>query len=530
MKKRMISLLLVTALLFASTALAYTGEGNDNIIEVSYNQSQINQKENTSIIANIKSLQNSSVLSDQDITAAIVEDVLFAKNRIENAYLECPLESIMQNLGYDKDNNDNISFFLEKAILLKTMRSTLGMQISDISLKYTFNEMNISKDSASMDVTETYEFQISTIESKSVTQTEYHIELQKNYLNEWCIISIISNDWLDRAYDNRPFDFESALNEMINGEDVPIEPESYDQRISLCSTTTDYTVSGYNVVRYADTFWSSYNGLFSNYGNVDCMNFASQCLWAGLGGSNDETAIDNYDKPMDNSGTYLWKKDVVYWTSCSNFRSYLSNNTSESGLYGSTAYDNFNSVTIGTIIHGPGNVPYGHACIVVNPGNLTRSTIEVSAHSSNQYHVSISYLFGTSSVAVNTVTAYKTVSTCSHSYSSISPASDGTDGTCNSCDYERLRIRVNALAPCSANTSKTISGLATINCYRMSASVTSPSGTVTWLGNAYNTSSYSTTYTFPSAGLYKVTIYGRDLNTTYATSINRSCSYYVRVS
>lgn len=297
-----------------------------------------------------------------------------------------------------------------------------------------------------------------------------------------------------------------------------------------------------NVKNYSANFYSQYNTpRFADYNSSggDCMNFASQCLWAGLGGSNDQAAISNADRPMDNSGSYLWKRDFSSFISCGNFRSYLANNTAETGLYGQTlelkgsTLNDFSSISVGTIIHGlSGSDPYGHACIVIDVGSRTRDTIKIGAHNKDYNDITLKALFGsTAPLMINNISYYKTVSSCNHTYSTISPSTDGEDGTCNLCGYERMRIRANNLGPCAKNTSQTISGFSTTICYQMSASITTEGGAVTWLATVSNASSYSKTYVFPSAGLYKVTIYGRDLNpNVYPSSINRSCSYYVRVA
>lgn len=140
-------------------------------------------------------------------------------------------------------------------------------------------------------------------------------------------------------------------------------------------------------------------------------------------------------------------------------------------------------------------------------------------------------MFGTSqSIKICNFTGYKTVANCSgHTYTTISPASDGTDGKCNTCNYERLRVTVNTFAPFATNTTKNITGSASINCYRMSASVTTPDSTVTWLGDVMNTSTYSKSYTFSTAGIYTVTLYARDINDSLSGSFSKGTTYQIRV-
>ena len=107
-------------------------------------------------------------------------------------------------------------------------------------------------------------------------------------------------------------------------------------------------------------------------------------------------------------------------------------------------------------------------------------------------------------------------STSGHTYSTPSTPTDGTDATCNNCSYDRLSV--NVTTPSSTGTYYTgqtvsLGGTASINCYRMVASVTRSGGSEVWLSEQYNTSSYSNSYTFTNIGTYTIKIGARDLNT-----------------
>ncbi len=55
-----------------------------------------------------------------------------------------------------------------------------------------------------------------------------------------------------------------------------------------------------------------YNSLFPVCSN-DCMNFASQVVWFGFGGSNDSTHINSHAFPMITSGSYPWMPGTPEW-------------------------------------------------------------------------------------------------------------------------------------------------------------------------------------------------------------------------
>jgi hypothetical protein len=125
----------------------------------------------------------------------------------------------------------------------------------------------------------------------------------------------------------------------------------------MSGTYINKTVQGQNqLVQYAmnytddshTTSHDAYNELFrEDLGNNDCMNFASQCLWAMFGGNNNQQAIEGRYSPMvynvagandwwcthtASSTTPWWS-----WTSISNFKSMLFDNSNydKIGLQGS---------------------------------------------------------------------------------------------------------------------------------------------------------------------------------------------------
>ena len=145
----------------------------------------------------------------------------------------------------------------------------------------------------------------------------------------------------------------------MNSEEACSVTEPQEDAMSTM-TTANYrrTYSGENAAAYAYTYTRQdttesrdqfYNQDFRSFANDggDCMNFASQSMWSGFYGSQQSRAvIDSHILPMDSDGTYKWygtSKDstdkTASWTSCENFRNYLTGNTDGTGTSGSNAAD-----------------------------------------------------------------------------------------------------------------------------------------------------------------------------------------------
>jgi hypothetical protein len=86
--------------------------------------------------------------------------------------------------------------------------------------------------------------------------------------------------------------------------------EKFDERVS-------YEYNRLNAVKYAETWWNSYNSRYSKFTN-DCTNFISQCLHAG------GAPMTGY--PNRSKGWWMQNNSWTYsWTVAHSFRWYLPN-------------------------------------------------------------------------------------------------------------------------------------------------------------------------------------------------------------
>lgn len=146
------------------------------------------------------------------------------------------------------------------------------------------------------------------------------------------------------------------------------------------------------------------------------MNFASQCVWAGFGGSNNYSHVNN-KYGMDTSGSYTWwctkSSNVNSWSSCSAFNTYIknSNSSTEKGLQGDIEVTPYNSSTItwdyaandlvGSVMHVRGKdkngnwAPFAHAVFVNAANSLSRSDIFICCYNSCKKNVKLGTYWST---------------------------------------------------------------------------------------------------------------------------------------
>jgi hypothetical protein len=125
-------------------------------------------------------------------------------------------------------------------------------------------------------------------------------------------------------------------------------------------------------VRYAETWWNSYNPAFKKF-NVDCTNFVSQCLYAG--------GIPMTGYPNRARGWWMKNNNWSYsWAVAHSFRWYLSG--SHSGLY-TIEVSSPEQLMLGDVIcyDFQGDGRFDHSTIVVAKDKQGMPL--VNAHTSN---------------------------------------------------------------------------------------------------------------------------------------------------
>lgn len=480
--------------------------------------------------------EETMLYEDNDLTSHTVADAVIPMT----AAVEAQSFQLSTGPATLVEMQDNISFVERKAEYYKGFRQLGNIYRTGLNLAYTFESVEVNGDTATATVSELATFTYTDCTEQSIMETIYTVDLV-NISGEWLVADITDNDWFDAEYKGLGyFDVASALADIeaeMNSEEACSVTEPQEDAMSTM-TTANYrrTYSGENAAAYAYTYTRQattesrdqfYNQDFRSFANDggDCMNFASQSMWSGFYGSQQSRAvIDSHILPMDSDGTYKWygtSKDstdkTASWTSCENFRNYLTGNTDGTGTSGSNAADDIGMKAtiidvpsnaaisgttkdklIGAIAHVKGSGgPYAHAIILTDATALTRDKIWYCAHTTDSKYIKLGDSYG-GAIKVFIPQYIR----CSTPQTNI--------------------IKTNMLRPISIGTTKSVSFSTDKIQNKMTIIITSPSGTSSQQSST-SSSTCSISYKFNTAGLYKVDCYAK----TTSTSTAAQTTFYI---
>lgn len=433
------------------------------------------------------------------------------------------------------ESNRELEYIVEKANYLKAMRSMNGLYRTNFDVSYSVEDIAIQGERATAEVTEYINFQYVGCDFMSGASNSYTVELVK-YDYDWVVAKVDGGDFYVGT-ESQTFDYEkemATLQQAALATNIDQGTTIYEPAVTYSTNYRPYI--GANAAAYAQTYTDTtgasnstarYNANFKRFADNDCQNFASQSVWAGFGGSNSVTAIEEHKLPMDTEGsgaTSLWYGAVAgasdsektpSWTSCEYFRNYITGNpTSSNGIVASThrttgGFGNIVSTPsdlLGTVLHvtNPGHATWGHAVIVTQATSLNRNGVYFSGHTSNRLNYNLQEMYGSQNIYV------------------IVPSS-----FCNTTD-ETAYVYPTLYAPQAAGNSVTLKAAGNRVFYELNTVVTLPNGTSN--GFTYNnTSNYSRSLTLSATGIYKITIYAKETSST--PSANRQIvSYTIRVT
>lgn len=465
-------------------------------------------------------LENAYLYTNNDFT----QQTVISKETAQNAKSTFVIDGENKSLA---DLCDNISYIRDKVAYWQYMRKDAGIERTDFKTEFSFDSVNINNNTANVKLAAYMSFQYADSDLPSYMEAIYSATLVK-LDNRWLIADVTeANDWFDATYKNDDsFDVDRIIRDYEAEKASSSEGGLDYEAASVSRVGTSLSYNQANAAAYAYTYTTStsatptdfYNNNFQ-YFSSDCMNFASQCVWAGFGGSNDVTSINNHGVPMDATGSYNWFSSKTQndhsasWSSCSSFRTYASNSnsaTSETGLrttkysLGSTdsfsVVTNYSTVLLGAVLNVPGSSgDYGHAVIVTDVTGSSRSNVYYCAHTNMAKNIKISDSWNTGKIYVYIPTSF---------YSSTTLSSP--------------RISVDMYRPVAQNTTQTLTATTDVSCYRIATTVTTPGGSSS-TSNTYNASSATRSYTFSSTGLYTIKV------SAYLTSSSSAVDHYYTI-
>lgn len=356
MKKKILALFLSMVLLCTSAfALepAFTADDNSTVKETveTYLRECTSgiyfHEADTDVISN--TLMAPAPLNDESAIEWAGEEALCAF--VENTSFD-----LARSLGKEAPTMDEMLQDLNtqsaRVAFLGHLYESQNITYSHFDAKYLFQNIETTSGYAAVDVLEVLNYQYSDCDEPTYEEIRYNITLAK--LNrEWVIADVISDDlFFLQHYADADFSLEEAIDgydaavaaadQVLDG--VAIEVDTAAQAAS------NIAYNSHNAANYALTYSTSTdtgstpefkNDLFNWFG-ADCMNFASQCVWAGFGGNNSAAAIQSgygMDKVGTNSGNTAWWCNATTgtnsWASCRNFRLYIQNSaaSSEKGFW-----------------------------------------------------------------------------------------------------------------------------------------------------------------------------------------------------
>lgn len=349
-------------------------------------------------------------------------------------FLENESAEIMESLGRSSMTTELMVEDLQAMENYVAYRShifeDMDIEFASFDARYYFDDVVIYDDYAVVKVYESLNYQYIDSPDDSSELNHYYLALKK-IDGLWYIADVVSDDAPYLAF----LDDGLTADEAIAGYEsaIEIESETVNENWAESSpalpmaTTSNIGYNVNNAVNYALMYTSTddnpvrdggngttstptFKNLRFKWFNADCMNFASQCVWAGFGGSNNYSHVGS-KYGMDNSGSYKWwctrDDNTDSWSSCSAFYTYFnnSNSSTEKGLHGDTKVTAYNSSTInwdyaasdlvGSVMQVRGKDNSGnwkaaaHAVFVNAASSLSRSDIFVCCYNTCKKNVKL---------------------------------------------------------------------------------------------------------------------------------------------
>lgn len=424
---------------------------------------------------------------------------------------------------------ENIQFVEKKAAFYAAMRKMQNIYRQDFSVSYTYTSLKIDGGSARVSLKEAATFYYTDSARRSVYETIYTVDLV-NHMGFWLVADITDGSRFDTLYKKESdFDLEGVLAGFSAGLNTETAVVQYPYTPNQGASAGRILYNGKNAAAYASTYCrqnagverSYYNSQFKSYAGIggDCMNFTSQCLWAGFGGNQAVSAINGLSLPMDTKGANTWygrgksskvkDSSIRNWISCSGFWSYLkgSNAASDTGMYATVISVSGNSPITGVSpeelvgaaahVEGAGG-SYSHAILFTAATGNSRSQIWFSCHTKDVAHLKLGdYYFGPIRVYIPR-------------YMRVNAG-------------QKPAIQPERSAPVLANTNGTVGFRTEAPYSQLSVAVQAPDGTRTHAGLAKEAAACLAEYRFTQPGLYRV-----DCVASNSAKAAQTLTYYVR--
>lgn len=356
-------------------------------------------------LSTLSRINNSEKLSEMEKVKTIVELIL----KLKYEQISQPHKSPFDFFAFFEKQNETITktkedlfYFCRDIIEKKEIAKTHRIKYNWAYLELSFNDILINNDYAKVSVYAHYKYNTNALPfcekeelSFSASAIPYEFYL---FLNEgnWVVSDIIFEDTSTIALKEKRKSVERLIYNPLHEQTEDMSSTSNSTGIlPKSSPNVLMYINPSKVASYAASYYYSYNLKFIYY-DEDCQNFASQCLWYGLGGVDSSANVSAGLLPMINGGGRAWYNNgssaSSSWISCTSFGNYIY--ASGSNTIGPTGsiYSGIQYAKVGDLIQYSKNndSTYNHVYIVNavtgTYGSRTPANIFVSAHSSNIYN------------------------------------------------------------------------------------------------------------------------------------------------
>ncbi|PKM76124.1 MAG: hypothetical protein CVU90_14050 [Firmicutes bacterium HGW-Firmicutes-15] len=298
------------------------------------------------------------------------------------------------------------------------LNKALGWKITRDDLVFTdFKIQKKNKNYVEASVVESYTYNITDgFDGKSFRRKMYTFELLGGS-DGWKITNVNTDDpWeTDEGFEYKPIDVKTAVNAHLAENKLKYSTPSIDEtkdvkadlQVSPTRTMYNWSYDFMDAVAYAEVHYSdTSNPVFGFTSGNNCQNFASQCVWAGLGGSGtDITARPAVSTSLVGTSAFnVWcrNQSTTYYSNylfnwswdniCGFFNLIQMSTSSTEGPYGISSYSNGVQNAIAGNVLGvdwngsPASTTLDHAMFVTqvtgSGGSRTKDNVKIAAHTS----------------------------------------------------------------------------------------------------------------------------------------------------
>lgn len=404
--KKLLSVIIILCTFMTFTSLS-NASGMDDSDTFSFSQQKYEENLN-------RFLMNSS---DEEIIHKTIETFLFVSHASSR-------DSMKYNVSFliDPDYlmSNNIQYRINQNKCIEKLYEVQNSKIPSDSLILSDYSVKINDNTAIASIKEDYTYYDSIIGKDSSYGRQFEFIL--SHKDERWLIQVIktTDPWeLQENFEYDIIDVDEVIKQILTPSAASIDAEKKEQKLSgLINEAKTLYKWDYNASiakQYAEAHYNDYSDDYFSYSSTEnCQNFASQCVWAGLGGSlsNLTSYPVVYDSTYGSSNDRLWQNYNYYvngsidyrmqwaWDNVNGFARLIHDSSIyEEGPYGWLHWNTLNYAEVGDVIwieysgdpyYTSTYVNLDHAMVVLEVDGTASSRdiidiTEIAAHTLHSY-------------------------------------------------------------------------------------------------------------------------------------------------